>query len=102
MQAVIGLAMLAQIVGAPAYTYVDAGGVVLATDTGRYRLDLGAGCEGYDVPENVTVSAGSGGVASISVPTAEFWCNVFIDDPVSDMPCAVNADGVCDIDAEQQ
>ena len=100
MQALIALAMLAQVAGLPAYTYVDDYGVVLATDTGRYRLDLGAGCAGYDVPENVSVTAGSGGVASISVPTAEFWCNVFIDSPVSDDPCAVNLDGVCDIDAE--
>ena len=101
MQALIALAMLAQLVGFPAYTYVDASGVVLATDTGRYRLQLGAGCEGYDVPENVSVSAGSGGVASIEASGARFWCNVFIDWPVSDAACAVNDDGVCDIAAEQ-
>ena len=89
-----------QVAGLPAYTYLDDGGVILATDSGRYRLDLGAGCEGYDVPENVEVVAGSHGVASISVPTAEYWCNVFIDTPVSAEPCAFNTDGLCDINAE--
>lgn len=100
MQALIALAMLAQIAGLPSYTYVDDYGVVLATESGRYRLDLGAGCEGYDVPENVDLIVGSGGVASISVPTAEFWCNVLIDTSLSDDPCAVNDDGICDIASE--
>lgn len=101
MPALIALAMLSQVLTTGAYTYVDDTGVVLATDTGRYRLDLGAGCEGYDVPENVDLMAGSGGVASISIATAPFWCNVYIDSPISDNPCAVNVDGVCDINAEQ-
>ena len=93
----IALALLAQVASMPAYTYLDDGGVILATDSGRYRLDLGAGCEGYDVPENVEVVAGSRGVASITAADAMFWCNVFIDQPVSDVPCAVNDDGACDI-----
>jgi hypothetical protein len=102
---IIGLALMfgstshAQTVkGFPAYTLTTSDGVVLATDTGRYVLEMGYGCNGYWIDQNVDLLPGSGGVAAIApLGTTDTLCNVLIAGQVSDEPCATNADGACDL-----
>jgi hypothetical protein len=90
------------IVGLPAYTTVTPDGLVLATDTGRYTLELGYGCDDFMVDQNVELLPGSGGVAAITPPGAtDSLCNVLIAGRVSDQPCATDANGLCAISMEE-
>lgn len=90
------------VVGLPSYTVATPDGLVLATDTGRYTLELGYGCDNFMVNQNVELLPGSGGVAAIVAPSGtDTLCNVLIAGRVSDEPCAMDADGVCNITLEE-
>lgn len=102
MQALIIAALVAQIVGVRGYTLADDSGLTLATTNGRYTLELGWGCDGMNISEDVIVVAGSGGVASLTPIGADVLCDVFIGAPVSDEPCAVDANGECAFADEPQ
>lgn len=96
MQALIALVLLLS--GVHGYTLPqDDGSMVLAMPSGRYALELGYGCDGMNVAQDVDVSAGSAGVATIAPVDVDVLCDVFVGAPVSDEPCAMDADGVCDI-----
>lgn len=86
--------------GPHAYTVSDpdTGALELSTQTGTYGLDLGWGCDGMTAGVNVEVLAGSGGVAALVPIGSDVLCNVYIDQQIDNIPCAVNADGVCDLD----
>lgn len=98
----LAVALFLQVVlhGPHAYTVSDpdTGALELSTQTGTYGLDLGWGCDGMTTGLNVEVLAGSGGVAALVPIGSDMLCNVFIDQQIDNIPCAVNADGVCDLD----
>jgi hypothetical protein len=86
------------LVGLSSYTLAGPDGLILATDNGRYTLELGYGCDGFVVDQNVEFLPGSGGVGAIApLGTTDTLCNVLIAGQVSDEPCATNADGACDL-----
>jgi hypothetical protein len=74
--------------------------LVLVTDNGRYPIEAGAGCDVIAAGQNVQVLWGSGNVAVITPVEIGQACDISIDDPVSDVPCAVDVDGQCDIRSE--
>lgn len=75
----------------------DSGQIELSTQTGTYGLDLGGDCAMMMPGMVVEVLAGSGGVATLWPIGADSVCSVFINSKVDDVPCAVNADGACDL-----
>jgi hypothetical protein len=81
MSALIAFALLVQtLIGVPARTEVyDDGSMTLRVDEAVYALELGDGCDGMNVSEDVEVFAGSGNVAAIS-NGSEQLCNVLIGD----------------------
>jgi hypothetical protein len=87
--------------GIAGYTYLqDDGTLMLALPDGRYPVYLGYGCDGMNVTQNVDVVFGSGGVATLSPTGVDALCDVYVDAPVSDVPCVADASGVCNIDDE--
>jgi hypothetical protein len=72
----------------------------LATTDGRFTIELGLGCDDLGPGMNVAYLPGSGGVASIQVAGGDALCNVFVDGHTSDVPCAINDAGACDVAAE--
>ena len=101
---IVMVALVAQLAGIRGYTLVDPddGSMTITLPTGRYELDLGYGCDGMNVAQNVDVSFGSGGVASIAPADVDTLCDVFIGAPVSDTPCATGDDGLCDVAMDSQ
>lgn len=100
MHLIIAAFMWAQVILPPrAYVLLDANQWVLATDTGRYAIELDRGCEAIVPNVNVDFLPGSGGVVAIELNGTGI-CNLIIDGRVSDVPCA-QVDDVCDIAAEQ-
>lgn len=95
----IVVAMLwAQILAPRAYVLLDVDQWVLATDTGRYAIELDTGCDAIVPNVNVDFLPGSGGVVAIDLNGTGI-CNLIIDGRVSDVPC-FQIDDVCDIAAE--
>jgi hypothetical protein len=103
IQAVIALALLAQIAVPRGYTVANADNpdqIDLATDDGVVSIELGPGCDWVAPGLNVEYLPGSGGVGAIRPLDESALCNVDITGLLSDQPCAHNANGDCDIDAE--
>jgi hypothetical protein len=87
----------AQEIGIRGYTLPQQdGSILLVMPDGRYPIDLGYGCDGLNIAENVDVVAGSGGTAALIPAGTDWLCNVFIEAQVSDEPCAIGEDGTCD------
>lgn len=101
MQTLIALALLlSQLAPIRGYTTVDDTGVTLATPDGRYAVELGQGCDGMNVDENVDVYGGSGGIVTLAPADTDAQCSAFVSRSLSDVPCAVDAAGACDVENE--
>lgn len=99
MALILAVALFVQILtGVQAYTaYGDDWQPELVMDNGTYGIDLGLGCEDFLAGVNVEWLAGSGNVGAIQAADSDHTCNVYINSKISDTPCAVDSDGVCDI-----
>lgn len=90
--------------GVVAYTTsdpVNSDRLGLATDNGRYMIELGNGCEGIYAGMNVELLAAQGNMLAV-VPSGESLthvCVATIDARMSDVPC-FQTDNLCDVAAE--
>jgi hypothetical protein len=74
----------------------------LATQDGRYMLQLGEGCNGVRSGVNVLVAADDVGALTLQVidpvlGLLDEECEVVDLQHTSDVPCRMNADGLCDV-----
>lgn len=100
MTIILAIALFAQtLTGIQAYTVADpdSGQIELQMDNGLYGIDLGLGCDSLVAGVNVEWLAGSGDVGALVSSDSDHTCNVYINSKISDTPCAMNSDGVCDI-----
>ena len=101
----VALALLAQTLpGLQTYTTPDPvgiGQIGLAMPNGRFVVDLGPGCDGITPGENVELDAGSGDVGSLVLEDGTL-CNIYFVAALSDVPCATNDVGDCDVAFDTQ
>ena len=103
IQLALALALFAQVQAPRAYTIADTDNpdqVDLATENGLLSIELGPGCDWVAPDLNVEFLPGSGGVGAIRRFDASGLCNIDITGRISETPCAQNADGDCDVNAE--
>jgi hypothetical protein len=105
MTVLVVLALLAQSLVLPqAYTLTDHStatvasepAVDLATPNGVFLIGLGSGCDGIGAGQNVQVLYGSGDVGTITPIGSPQQCQITFAVQISDQPCDINADGLCD------
>jgi hypothetical protein len=105
MTVLVALALFAQSLLLPqAYTVTDPTtatvasepAVDLATSNGVFLIGLGSGCDGIGAGQNVQVLYGSGDVGTITPIGSPQQCQIIFAVQLSDRPCAINADGLCD------
>jgi hypothetical protein len=105
MTVLVVLALFAQSLLLPqAYTVTDRTtvsiasepAVDLATANGVFLIALGSGCDGIGAGQNVQVLYGSGDVGTITPIGSPQHCQIVFAAQISDQPCAINADGLCD------
>jgi hypothetical protein len=105
MTLLVLLALFAQSLLLPqAYTVTDPSIVTiasepaidLATASGVFLIALGSGCDGIGGGQNVQVLYGSGDVGTITPIGSPQRCQIVFAAQISDRPCAINADGLCD------
>ena len=92
------------ITGVPSYLEDvpnQAGRLDLAMPNGRYLVELGDGCDGIGAGVEVYWLAGSHNAgALLPVAAPGVVCNAYIAGLVDPTPCALGADGFCDVNAE--
>jgi hypothetical protein len=105
MTLLLHLALFAQLLVLPqAYTVSDPSfatiasepAIDLATSNGVFLIALGSGCDGIGAGQNVQVLYGSGDVGTITPIGSPQHCQIVFAAQLSDRPCAINADGLCD------
>lgn len=96
----IALVLLAQVLTTP-HAYLIGDPVALATTSGTYAVEFGQGCDEIMTLTNLELLPGSGGVAALAPLDGDVVCNIYIGERQSDTPCAMNEDGVCDIESEE-
>ena len=81
---------------ARAYIYTDQDGPILATLSGRYRVEFGQGCDELPGLTNLELLPGSHDVGALAPIDSDVVCSIFVGERLSDEPCA-QTDGVCDV-----
>lgn len=83
-----------------AYTLAGSDGLVLATQTGRYAIDLGLGCDNLTAGQQVELLPGSGDVGGIQPLGSDTVCNFQYVALLDETPCLKNDLGDCDVALE--